>query len=184
MRSITTIEAVQPLKLRSGALLLPSEQALAAATASPCARPPSVWREMFRTDTVLLLAFLSIANLKSSFYLSTFSDHMHELFSSASAEHLTVGLGIAFPLGGCLTSVGAAVLLRERQAPEAKLAELLVDVVCDGLLPIVLGGERREDAVREVSRGVPHHRELFAEVEAEPDCGRVDVRMGHGHDGL
>ena len=112
MRSITTIEAVQPLKLRSGALLLPSEQALAAATASPCARPPSVWREMFRTDTVLLLAFLSIANLKSSFYLSTFSDHMHELFSSASAEHLTVGLGIAFPLGGCLTSVGAAVLLQ------------------------------------------------------------------------
>lgn len=36
---------------------------------------------------------------------------MHELFSTANAEQLTVGLGLAFPLGGCLTSVGAAVLL-------------------------------------------------------------------------
>lgn len=62
MRSQATLEAALPIKLRSGALLLPSEHALASATRG--ARAPSLYREMCRADTILLLAFMSIANLK------------------------------------------------------------------------------------------------------------------------
>lgn len=77
MRVLATIQAAQPLKLRSGTVLLPSEYGLSAATAAPRPKAPSLWREMFRTDTILLLAFMSIANLKVCFGLC--SEQMNSL---------------------------------------------------------------------------------------------------------
>ena len=59
----------------------------------------------FRADTVLLLGFMSVMNLKSSLYITTFAEEAALLFPSSLAQALATTFNLAFPLGGFLTSV-------------------------------------------------------------------------------
>jgi hypothetical protein len=60
---------------------------------------------LFRADTVLLLGFMSVMNLKSSLYITTFAEEAALLFPSSLAQALATTFNLAFPLGGFLTSV-------------------------------------------------------------------------------
>ena len=69
-----------------------------------------------RSDTLLLLAFMSVYNLKSSWYITTISDQLRELaaagaFDDATAVAIADTFNVAFPLGAGLCSIGASALL-------------------------------------------------------------------------
>ena len=64
-----------------------------------------------RSDTLLLLAFMSVYNLKSSWYITTISDQLRELaaagaFDDATAVAIADTFNVAFPLGAGLCGGG------------------------------------------------------------------------------
>ena len=64
-----------------------------------------------RNDTRLMLCFMGLFNLKSSFYIATFAEQMRGLFLPSTAVSLADTFNIAFPVGGFFTSVVASILL-------------------------------------------------------------------------
>ena len=83
-----------------------------AATPVSDAQPSVSFLSVFcRTDTKLLLGFMALFNLKSSFYIATFATQMQDMFAPTTAEKLATSFNIAFPVGGFCTSVVASVLL-------------------------------------------------------------------------
>ena len=94
-----------------------------------------------RRDTALMLLFMVVYNLKSSFYITTFADQMSLLFPDPVAKGLATTFNIAFPLGGFATSMGAAMLLEilgEREDLYMTLVVLLaITVSVYNLLPFV-----------------------------------------------
>ena len=70
--------------------------------------------ELFwRSDTLLLLLFMSVYNLRSAFYIATLSDQMTALFDDgAEAARVQATFDVAFPVGGLLTSIAATAMLQ------------------------------------------------------------------------
>ena len=78
--------------------------------------PPSLAGASFlsvfcRNDTRLMLCFMGLFNLKSSFYIATFAAQMRGMFLPPTADSLADTFNIAFPVGGFFTSVVASILL-------------------------------------------------------------------------
>jgi len=93
-----------------------AEESLALAGEVLTERSPkgeSFTEQFFRYDTMLLLAFMSVYNLKSSFYITTFEDQMLELFPIDTAESLALTFDAAFPVGGFFTSIVASIVLEK-----------------------------------------------------------------------
>ena len=79
---------------------------------APRANPPASFLTYFcRTDTRLLLCFMGVFNLKSSFYIATFATQVSGMFFAPTAASLSTTFNIAFPVGGFCTSAVASVLL-------------------------------------------------------------------------
>lgn len=79
---------------------------------------PVVSALMMRKDTVLLLCFMSLYNLKSAFYIESISDQVRRIggVDESQAKSLDLTFDIAFPVGGFLTSfVAARLLSNDRQ---------------------------------------------------------------------
>lgn len=73
--------------------------------------PPSFMSVFCRTDTRLILMFMGLFNLKSSFYIATFAEQMKGMFFPPTADSLANTFNIAFPVGGFCTSMIGAILL-------------------------------------------------------------------------
>ena len=73
--------------------------------------PPSFVSVFCRTDTRLILTFMGLFNLKSSFYIATFATQMRGMFYAPTAESLSSTFNFAFPVGGFFTSVVGSILL-------------------------------------------------------------------------
>ena len=78
---------------------------------SRASAPASFLSYFCRSDTRLLLAFMGVFNLKSSFYIATFATQMSGMFFPPTASMLATTFNIAFPVGGFCTSAIASVLL-------------------------------------------------------------------------
>ena len=74
----------------------------------------SVWYHVVRRrDTVLLLAFMALYNLKSSFYIETIADDIElTLNSERTARRVSRTFDVAFPVGGFVASFIVAVILQ------------------------------------------------------------------------
>jgi MFS family permease len=84
----------------------------APSSGSPAAPQTGSFLSFFcRMDTKLMLCFMAVYNLKSSFYIATFSSEMNAMFFRPTADSLTNTFNIAFPVGGFVTSVIGATLL-------------------------------------------------------------------------
>ena len=68
-----------------------------------------------RRDTKLLLMFMAIYNLKSSFYIETSADEARLVFDTKSAASITKTFDVAFPVGGFFASFFVAALLNRFQ---------------------------------------------------------------------
>lgn len=79
----------------------------------PDEQEPVISALMMRKDTVLLLCFMSLYNLKSAFYIESISDQVRRIggVDESQAKNLDLTFDIAFPVGGFLTSFLAAKLL-------------------------------------------------------------------------
>ena len=128
---------------------------------------PSFCRQFCRSDTLLLLLFMAIYNLKSSFYITTMADQMSELFPPGGsdgdgggvggggggdggggdggygdggvAEQLALTFDIAFPVGGLLTTPVASALLGCLAAREhLYMAVVLTLAVCFGMATLLM----------------------------------------------
>ena len=87
--------------------------------ASPSATLASVRQASFlqcfcRLDTMLLLGFMAVMNLKSSLFITTFAEEASLLFEGETADALATTFNLAFPIGGFLTSVLASLMLEVR----------------------------------------------------------------------
>ena len=77
--------------------------------------PISMWRLLIRRDTVGLVGFMALYNLKSAFYIETMSDQIRTSLniSNQRARMLDLTFNLAFPIGGFATSLGSAALLQK-----------------------------------------------------------------------
>ena len=114
--------------------------------------PPSFCRQFCRSDTLLLLLFMAIYNLKSSFYITTMADQMNELFPPGgggegnelggygdTAERLSLTFDVAFPVGGLLTTPIASALLGAFATREhLYMAVVLTLAVCFGMATLLM----------------------------------------------
>ena len=95
--------------------------------------PPSFLACYCRADTRLLLCFMALFNLKSSFYIATFASQSAAMFYPPTAESLADTFNFAFPVGGFCTSVVASILLEKLGDREDLYMTLVV------LLAIIFG---------------------------------------------
>ena len=123
-KALPTREYLEQLRAAEGQSAEPLQQAedfeiksattptVAGDDAAPGTAPPASFLSHFnRTDTRLLLCFMGLFNLKSSFYIATFATQMNGMFFSPTADSLAQTFNIAFPIGGFCTSAIASVLL-------------------------------------------------------------------------
>ena len=92
------------------------------AHASPndgAAEPPSFLSVFCRTDTRLLLCFMGLFNLKSSFYIATFASQMKGMFHGPTAESLSETFNVAFPVGGFCVDFGRVSQVRACRSARA-----------------------------------------------------------------
>ena len=76
---------------------------------------PRIWPLLLRRDTVGLVLFMALYNLKSAFYIESVSDEIRSFLSAPSARRLDLTFDLAFPLGGLVTSLFSATLLDKYQ---------------------------------------------------------------------
>jgi len=97
------------------------------------AKTKSFSGQFCRTDTMLLVAFMATFNLKCSFTLTTIADQMGQLFDHDTATQLATAFNVAFPLGGLITSILAALLLQyfdEREDIYITISLVLILIYC------------------------------------------------------
>ena len=88
-------------------------------------------RHLFvRGDTILLLLFMSMYNLVSSFYIVTIKEQLATFLSSGEADAISLTFNIALPVGGALSSVGTVVLLKRLHHDEHLYMTLVVLLAC------------------------------------------------------
>jgi len=80
---------------------------------APLVNAPNFRNQFCRLDTALILAFMSLHNLKATFFITTFADHMNELFDAETAASLAQTFNVAFPVSGFFTAFVAAVVLEK-----------------------------------------------------------------------
>jgi len=95
---------------------------------------PTFLSVFLRTDTLLMLGFMAVFNLKSSFYIATFATQMRGLFYEPTAISLSETFNIAFPVGGfCTSFVGAILLDRLGQREDLYLTLVVLLAIMFGL---------------------------------------------------
>ena len=99
---------------------------------SPCYTQKTTFRTLFlRTDTCFLFVFMSVYNLKSSFYIVTLRDQLSAAgISSAEADRVSTTFNLAFPIGGLLCSVLAMAMLNRWRDSEHLYIGLVVTLAC------------------------------------------------------
>ena len=68
-----------------------------------------------RVDLLMLIGFIAVYNLKSTYYIVSFSDMQRRLFSQARAQELDLAFHLAFPLGAFACAFVAAITLHTAQ---------------------------------------------------------------------
>jgi len=129
--------------------------------------PGAVWAYMRRPETLMMLAFMSVYNLKSSFYIETFSDQIRQLFDEKTSGHhhrtaaarcrhhthscvatrcvpacrrrqLDALFNVSFPVGGLVTSLATSMILqRYPRRPDVYMTVTLVAANLFGLLQLL-----------------------------------------------
>uniref|UniRef100_A0A7S3JXM8 Uncharacterized protein n=1 Tax=Aureoumbra lagunensis TaxID=44058 RepID=A0A7S3JXM8_9STRA len=82
-----------------------------------------VWQHFKRRDTILLVTFMAMYNLKSSFFIETATEQAR-IFQSSTSQLFD----LAFPLGGFLSSFLVAARLRHSDALD--IVALLSNLLC------------------------------------------------------
>ena len=86
---------------------------------SRAARSSRVVDQIYRKDTLLLIAMMSVANLKATWFIVSFSDRIQGLFASETAARLDTMFNVGFPIGSLVTSPLTTLLLRrQRHRPD------------------------------------------------------------------
>ena len=99
---------------------------------------PTFLEQFLRRDTLLMLMFMAVYNLKSSFYITTFADQAKSAFDAETADSLAMTFDLAFPLGGFVTSVFASLLLeRLGEREDLYMAIVLVMALLFGFCSLV-----------------------------------------------
>ena len=144
------LNAAETARLSAAALApapSPAAEAAPAAAKRPPPPPPRLSDQMLRADSLLLMATMSIANLKATYYIVSVSEELRALFPSSTAAQLDTVFNVAFPLGALITSPLASMLLkRYRKQPHVYMSVALLAQHCFGLctlfthaLPQLLG---------------------------------------------
>mmetsp|Transcript_25129 Transcript_25129/g.77547 ORF Transcript_25129/g.77547 Transcript_25129/m.77547 type:complete len:472 (+) Transcript_25129:64-1479(+) len=76
---------------------------------------PAAWPLLTRRDTVGLVGFMALYNLKSAFYIESVADQIRTSLdvSAQAARRLDLVFNLAFPIGGFVTSLASATLLEK-----------------------------------------------------------------------
>ena len=108
------------------------------ADAAEGAPAPSLRTLLLLPETLTMLGFMAMYNLKCSLYIETFSDQSRQWFDETSASTLDLLFNVAFPVGGLVTSGFASLLLhRYGQRPEVYMAVVFVGANLFGILQLL-----------------------------------------------
>lgn len=95
--------------------------------------------QMMRTDTLLLLATMAVANLKASYFIVSFSADVRALFSETIAQRLDLVFNIGFPIGALIASPFTSILLRRfRNRPDIYFGVALCGINLFGLATLII----------------------------------------------
>jgi MFS family permease len=102
----------------------------------PVAADTSLVAQFLRADTLLLLTLMSVYNLKSSFFIVSFSDQARSFgFAEGTPEALDLTFNVAFPLGGLLASIVGILLLHAHgRSPHVYMGAVIL-IVCSFSIP-------------------------------------------------
>ena len=94
--------------------------------------------QILRTDTLLLIAMVSVANLRATWFIVSFSDRIRYAFPSQTALKLDTMFNIGFPVGSLVTSPLSTLLLRRhRKRPDIYLAVAWCGQVAFGVCALI-----------------------------------------------
>jgi MFS family permease len=96
---------------------------------------------MLRADTALLLVFMAVYNLKSSFYIVSLQSQLATFLPPTRVQAISTAFNFAFPLGGMLSSIPTMLLLQHWRHCENRYMSLALLLACAFSLSTMLPEE-------------------------------------------